>query len=150
MTDGVQHSSQATTNQQPVVVFDGDCAFCRKQVARLQRRDRDGVFEYLPKQTPGLEERFPQLANMDFEKGLRFVGRDGRIAVGADGVYEIARRLSVYRWFAWLYRVPLLHSLFRGIYAWIARNRYKLVKNCDDGACDISAAPATDAKVESR
>ncbi|MGE3182164.1 MAG: thiol-disulfide oxidoreductase DCC family protein [Phycisphaerae bacterium] len=139
-------TNAATQDARPVVVYDGSCPFCLKQVARLNRRDRNNALEFLPKQTPGLSDRFPQLADMDFEKGLRFVTPDGSVSVGSDGVYEIARRVSLYRNFAWLYRVPGLHQLFRGLYAWVAKNRYKLAGSCETGTCDVGA-PRDDAAV---
>ena len=39
---------------------------------------------------------------------MRLVNPDGSIDVGADAVYQIARRLSGWKHVAWLYRVPVL------------------------------------------
>lgn len=121
--------------QPPVIVYDGDCAFCRSQIARIRRSDRQGRFEYVPRQTPGLIERFPALERMDLNSGLRVITPDSTIHVGPDAVYVIARRLPRWRWAAWLYRVPVLHTLLRGAYAWVASRRYSLNARCDDGAC---------------
>ena len=63
----------ANATQQPVVVYDGDCAFCRRRAASIARRDRDGLFELVPRQQDGLEERFPALADGDFDTGMRLV-----------------------------------------------------------------------------
>jgi predicted DCC family thiol-disulfide oxidoreductase YuxK len=49
----------------------------------------------------------------------------------------LERRLKVWKWFAWLYQIPELNSLCRAVYAWIARNRYRLAKRCDDGSCTL-------------
>lgn len=122
---------------QPAIVFDGQCPFCQRQIARIRKRDTRGVFEYLPKQTEGVDRRFPQLADGDFNTGMRLVHPDGSVSVGADAVYEIAKQLRGWRWLAWLYRVPVLHALCRWGYAWIAQNRYKLGKTCEHGACEI-------------
>ncbi len=121
----------------PVVINDGECPFCLRSLARFQRRDKHDAFEYVPRQTDGLDERFPKLAEGDFNTGMRLIHADGSIDVGADAVYGIARRGSVFRWFAWLYRVPGLTWVFRKMYAWVAANRYRLGKSCDDGACAI-------------
>ncbi|MDA1190856.1 MAG: DCC1-like thiol-disulfide oxidoreductase family protein [Candidatus Poribacteria bacterium] len=64
-------------DRRPVVVYDGECPFCRRQVAAIQRRDKHGVYEYAPKQTPGLLDRFPQLRDEEFGSGIRLVGLDG-------------------------------------------------------------------------
>jgi predicted DCC family thiol-disulfide oxidoreductase YuxK len=124
------------TNQ-GVIIYDGACPFCLKQVARIQRRDPGRIFEYVPRQTPGLEQRYPRLAEGEFITGMRLVHPDGRISVGADAVYGIARRLRPWRYAAWLYRVPGLRQLARAAYAWVAANRQRLGRSCDDGACRV-------------
>ena len=131
--------TQTPTRQisRPVVIYDGECVFCRRQVERMKRRDADDAFEYVPRQAEGIERRFPKLTEGDFSTGMRLAYPDGTVSVGADAIYAIARRLRGWRNFAWLYRVPLLHGFFRGAYGWIARNRSRLSKrNCEDGACE--------------
>lgn len=127
----------------PVVVYDGECRFCRWSVARIQRLDRGGQFEYLPRQAPDAEERFPVLKRSDFNTGLRLVEADPEVVhVGADGVYQIYRRLPPMHRVAWLYRVPVLTWIFRLGYAIVARNRHRFGRvppgmACDD-VCDLS------------
>lgn len=119
----------------PVVVYDGECPFCLRQVEKMKRRDPDRVFEYVPRKAEGLERRFPRLAEGDFNTGMRLVHTDGSISVGADAVYQIARRLRGWKNLAWLYRVPLLHLFFRRAYAWVAKNRQRLARDCG-GSCE--------------
>lgn len=139
-----------TDNLHYIVVYDGDCPFCRRQVARIERRDRWRRFELAPRQTPGLMERFPKLAEGDFNTGMRVVLPDGRIAVGADAVYEIARRLPRWRWLAWLYVLPPIRWLAQRIYAWIAANRMRLGRSSDDGACNLEASESASRQNASR
>jgi predicted DCC family thiol-disulfide oxidoreductase YuxK len=120
----------------PIVVYDGECPYCRKQVGKMKRHDVDEVFDYVPRQTEDLEQRFPKLAEGDFNTGLRLIETDGTIFVASDAIYHIARRLRGWRNWTWLYRVPGLKQLLRAIYAWIARNRSKLGP-CTDERCDI-------------
>ena len=122
----------------PTVIYDGQCGFCLKQVGRIRRRDTAGVFDYRPRQEPGLDERFPQITHGDFNTGLRLIEPDGQVQVGADGVYHMARRLPRLWLLAWLYRVPGLKQIFAAMYAWVARNRYKLAGRCEEGdACRL-------------
>jgi predicted DCC family thiol-disulfide oxidoreductase YuxK len=125
----------------PVVVYDGGCTFCQAQIARIQRYDPWKQFEYVARQTPGLEARFPPLAEADFEQGMRLIGLDGRIHVGADAVYQIARRLAVWRWVAWVYRLPVARGVARLIYRWIAANRHVLGRSCDSDSCAALEPP---------
>jgi len=104
----------------------------------MQRRDPNGIFEYQPRQAAGLEDRFPALAEGDFNTGMRLIHTDGSIRVGADAVYDIARQLKGWKYLAWMYRIPVLNSICRASYAWIARNRYRFAKKCDDGVCEVS------------
>lgn len=127
-TAGVDH---------PVVVYDGACGFCRRQVEKMKGRDQSGFFEYVPRQAEGLEQRFPQLADGDFNSGMRLVHSDGAVSVGADAVYHIARRLNGWKRLAWLYRLPVLRALFRAGYGWIAANRYRLARKCDSQSCEL-------------
>lgn len=131
------HAQPEPRDRRLVVVYDGNCPFCRRQARRIQQRDVDDQFEYLPRQAENIEQRFPQLAEGDFNSGMRLIHRDGRVSVGADAVYHIARRVRRWRYFAWLYRVPILHQIFRGLYALIARNRLRLSKACTDDTCEL-------------
>lgn len=101
----------------------------------MRRRDRGHCFEYVARQAPGILDRFPMLSEGDFQTGMRLVMPDRQVFVGADAVYQIAKRLRGWRLLAWLYRVPGLHRLSRAAYAWVASHRYALAGRCDDGSC---------------
>ena len=122
----------------PVIVYDGACRFCQRQISRIRRWDHHDQFEYAAKQTPGLDERFPRLTEGDFNTGMRLIDPGGEIHVGADAVYQIARRLPRGRWLAWVYRVPVLHGLAKLAYAWVAARRQRLGQTCDNGSCEVT------------
>ncbi|MCH7720280.1 MAG: DUF393 domain-containing protein [Planctomycetes bacterium] len=115
------------------LVYDGQCSFCRRWVSRIARWDRGGALELVARQTEGLTERFPRLAEGDFNTGMRLITPDDTIHVGADAAYQIARRLRYWRWIAWAYHVPVIHWLTRSVYAWIASHRRSLGGDCEDG-----------------
>ena len=128
---------------QQIIVYDGECRFCIWSTDRVKRLDRKGQFDYVPRQTPGVEERFPFLTQSDFNTGLRLIIGADTVFVGADAVYEIYRRMPPFHLVAWIYRLPLLHGLCRMVYGWIARNRHRLGRvECDTGACTIDLQPA--------
>ena len=124
-----------TSPRKSTLVYDGDCAFCRRSVDRISRWDRTNTFEFVARQTDGLIERFPKLGEGDFESGMRLITVDGAIHVGADATYQVARRLRYWRRIAWLYHVPGIHWLTKTGYAWIAAHRQSLGDDCDDGTC---------------
>ncbi len=127
----------------PTIIYDGECRFCTWSAGRISARDHDDMYEILPRQQPGLDKRFPILTQSDFNTGLRLIQADDGVHVGADAVYEIYRALPPYQLITWVYRVPILHSLFRLAYALIARYRHHLGRidpalACDDTGCVIS------------
>ena len=125
----------------PVIVFDGECRFCQWSVGRIRKLDRAGLFELVPRQTPGVDERFPVLTNSDFNTGLRLLRTDTEVDVGADAIYQIYRRLPPYHLVAWIYRLPIFGALSRAGYGLIARNRHRFGRvECDTGSCVVPAA----------
>lgn len=124
------------TTAEPVIVYDGECRFCDWSVRRIKKLDRQKQFEYLPRQAPGVEERFPVLAASDFNTGLRLID-DPRVFVGADAVHQIYRRIPPYHLIAWAYALPGLRQLFRFGYALVALNRHRFGRmECAD-ACEV-------------
>ena len=124
--------------EKPVIVYDGECRFCQWSVERIRKRDRRDHFEYLPRQTAGIDERFPILARSDFDAGLRLMRSANDVIVGADAIYQIYRRLPPYHLVAWTYRLPVLKSLARMGYQFIARNRHLFGRvQCDSEACAL-------------
>ena len=121
-----------------VIVYDGACAFCRKAIEGIRKRDRKRQFRYLPRQTPGLDEKYPELALANFDTGMRLIQPDGTVHIGADAIYVISSKLPFFRWFAWTYQVPLIKAVTRGIYSWVATNRLKLSRYCNSH-CEITA-----------
>jgi len=116
---------------------------------RIQKLDKQDQFAYLPRQAPGIESRFPKLANSDFNTGMRLIVTDDDIYVGADAVYQIYRRLPPFHWVAWVYRVPILHWVFRAGYALIAKYRHLSGRvTCDTRACDLSFGERNSVKDE--
>lgn len=119
-----------------IIVYDGHCAFCKRQVERIRKQDRYGRFEYVAWQSTQMNERFARLVEGELGSGIRLILPDGRILIGADAVHGIAQRLDGWRRLAWLYRVPLAHSLCRALYRWIAANRYRIAGRFDARVCD--------------
>ncbi len=124
LTNSLRHRS--------TLVYDGDCSFCRRWVARITHRDQSGTFEFVARQTEGLTQRFPKLVEGDFNTGMRLITPDDAVHVGADAAYQILRRLRYWRRIAWLYHVPGIHWFTRTVYAWIAAHRQSLSGQCDD------------------
>jgi predicted DCC family thiol-disulfide oxidoreductase YuxK len=104
-------------------------------VLRLNPGDR---FRVLPWQTPGLLARVGLSAQQCMDAAW-FVDRTGRAYRGAAAMNAALDALGgIYRVVSYGYRVPGLKQLQDAIYAWIARNRYRM-----PGASDACRVPAT-------
>jgi len=139
--------TSSITENRPYVIYDGNCAFCIKQIDRIKRRDHRNAMEYIPRQTPGLETRFPVLTHADFNSGVRFIAPGGDIFVGSDAFYHILQLLPIWKYGTWLYHVPGVRYLARWVYAWIAANRYRLSNQCESDICELpDLGPSSDSE----
>ncbi|HVN64828.1 MAG TPA: hypothetical protein VMT58_09345, partial [Candidatus Binataceae bacterium] len=61
----------------PLLIYDGDCGFCRYWVRYWEALTRDKV-AYAPYQEVGAQ--YPQIPIHEFENAIQYVGPDGKIA----------------------------------------------------------------------
>ena len=115
-----------------VVLFDGECNFCRDQVQTLRRMDRGGRLAFLSLHDPRVAERYPNLSHDRLMSEMVVVDREGNDYGGSEAVKYLSRRLPML-WPA----MPILHlpgtaGLWRWAYGQIAKRRYKLAGKCED------------------
>ena len=123
-----------------VVIFDGQCGFCRRQVSRLAAWDGGDRLAFLPLDDPLVAERYPDLSREQLLEQMYLVDRQGRRHGGADAFRYLTRRLPRLWWLAPLMHVPFSLPLWRWCYRQVAKRRYRLSQTgqaCDDGACDV-------------
>lgn len=123
--------------KKPLVIFDGDCSFCRLQIEKIKRRDRLDQFEFSPRQESGLLKDHPELLPYENQDGLRFISIQRNVFVGADSVYQIYKRIFPFNLVTWVYKLPLFHAFFQIIYQWISKNRLKLSGKCENDVCEV-------------
>jgi predicted DCC family thiol-disulfide oxidoreductase YuxK len=124
-----------------VVIWDGQCNFCRQQVVRLRKLDWTGRLTFLSLHDPRVGERYPLLTHEQLMAEMWVVLPDGRMFGGADALRALSRVLPALWPIAPLLHLPLTMPLWRGLYRWVARNRYRLAgKNCDGGTCALHAS----------
>lgn len=106
----------------PVLIFDGDCGFCRYWIARWRHRTGDSV-EYLPFQEPPTAQRFPELSRERLEQAVHLVEPDGTVTAGAHAVFRTLAisgsrlPLSAYE------RVPGIAAVSELAYRFVANHR---------------------------
>ena len=107
--------------ERALLIFDGDCAFCRRWVARWQRVVGDRV-EPVPSQRDDLAVRFPELTRAQLDSAVHFIEPDGRVTRGAEAVFRSLA--GVWRWPLWLYEhLPGCAAFSEFTYRFVARHR---------------------------
>jgi predicted DCC family thiol-disulfide oxidoreductase YuxK len=115
------HRSVQNAPARPLVVFDGDCHFCRRWIERWRELTR-GAVEYAPFQEAA--ERFPEIPRADFEQALHFIEKDGTVHRGADAVFRSLGTVRAGRALIWCYdHVPGFAPITEAAYRVVARHR---------------------------
>ena len=109
------------TAMTPTLVFDGECAFCRRWVARWHARTLDRV-AYVPSQQPGLLARLGIPLTVA-RRSVVLVDADGCQYRGASAVLRTLARAPGRHPLLRLLRVPPLSWIAELVYRIIARNR---------------------------
>jgi predicted DCC family thiol-disulfide oxidoreductase YuxK len=105
----------------PLLIFDGDCNFCRRWIYRWHDFTQDRV-EYRPYQEVSAE--FPEIPLEDFKTSVQLIEGDGQIYEAAEAVFRTLSRAPGKGWMLWVYqRLPLAQFFTEGFYRLVARNR---------------------------
>jgi predicted DCC family thiol-disulfide oxidoreductase YuxK len=126
-----------TSPDSDIVIWDGECNFCRSQVERLHRLD-SGKLAYLSLHDPRVQSLCPELSHDQLLEQMWVITRDQRRFGGADAGRYLSRHLPKLWWLMPLLHLPFSMPLWRWIYRQIARRRYKISgRQCDTGSCKI-------------
>ncbi|MCG8653679.1 MAG: DUF393 domain-containing protein [Pirellulales bacterium] len=121
------------------MIYDGECNFCRSQVAKLHRFDRGGQkLAFISLHDPRVAQRYPDLSHQQLMDQMYVVDRAGRRHGGADAVKYLSRRLPLLWIIAPILHIPGTARLWRWMYRQVARRRYRLAgRNCENDSCSI-------------
>jgi predicted DCC family thiol-disulfide oxidoreductase YuxK len=130
-----------TVVRRPVLVFDGDCAFCTSSAHQLERIGPEA--EIVAWQFADLDELGITAAQAT--DAVQWIGTDGTVRSGHEA---IAAALGTAGW-PWRIAgramlLPGISSLAAVTYRWIARNRYRLPGGTP--ACAVGQGAADDSK----
>jgi predicted DCC family thiol-disulfide oxidoreductase YuxK len=106
----------------PLVLFDGDCRFCRRWAEQWQR-DFAGRLDVAPSRVA--RGRFPEIPSAAYDEALQLVEPDGAVYSGARAVLRARAHGRGRRGF-WLRRLeagPSAAALLEFGYRIVARNR---------------------------
>ena len=116
------------------VLYDADCGFCRRGIARFEQTLKRRGFGVAALQADWVRDRL-RLEDDDLLADIRLLLPDGSTLAGAD-VYRYCMRRIWWAWPLWLFSVlPVKRKLFDWAYRRFARNRYCLLA---DARCSTS------------
>ena len=111
-----------------VLIYDGDCAACRKQALWLMRLALSRAeLEILPYRSGPRRARFPDLDAATCARAMQLALPDGRIVDGVDAAPELLSRIATWRWLPAALRSVHARAPARRVYGWMARRRMGLV-----------------------
>lgn len=110
----------------PLLIYDGDCRFCRWSVDLLQ----SWATEKIPMR-PSLEcaGMYPEISREDFEGALQYIDRKGRLHSAARAVFQCMDDHHIAGGPLWAYEnIPGAAEILEWGYRLVARNRGLLSK----------------------
>ena len=141
MTKVIDKPDQALSKAYPqadLVLFDGQCQFCHRQVDRLASYDRRGRIAFVSLHDPRVRQWFPDLEHDELMKHMYLVDRAGKRYVGAEAFRYLTRKLPRLWPLAPLLHIPGSLRLWQWLYHQVARRRYAISGTaCDAGTCDV-------------
>ncbi len=104
-----------------LMVYDGDCGFCKLWIARW-REITAGAVDYEPLQEAA--PRFPEVPRAEFEHAVKLIEPDGRVFSGAEAVYRSLGQGGGTKFWSWSYEhIPGVAPVSKAAYAFIAGHR---------------------------
>lgn len=107
--------------QRPLLVFDGDCGFCRFWIASW-RAHVSSLVDFAPFQEVG--NRFPFIPVDSYRESIQLIMPSGKVYSAAQAVFRSLAESPENRWMLWAYKnVPGVALVCEAIYRQIATHR---------------------------
>ena len=114
------------SRERPLLVFDGECPFCRAWVEYWKNLTGDRV-DYAPYQEVGA--RFPKISREQFATAVKLILPDGEVRSDARAVFTALATVPEKRVALWAYeKLPGFAAASEAAYAVIARHRSALYR----------------------
>lgn len=127
----------ATRPSRDVVLYDGQCRFCRGQMAILRRLDPTRRLQLTSLHDPSVARDFPELPRELLLEEMVTIDRRGRTRAGATAWRHVARQLPLLWPMAVPLHIPGSLPIWNWLYRLIARNRYRFAGTCEEGTCRL-------------
>ena len=105
--------------EKPLLIYDGDCNFCKRWIARWKLATGDRV-DYISSQEIKGRSQFPEIARESFEGSVQLIETDGVIYESAEAVFRALAYSPRWQWLLYLFQ----HS---SLFAKISDSAYRIV-----------------------
>jgi predicted DCC family thiol-disulfide oxidoreductase YuxK len=107
--------------QRPLMLYDGDCNFCRRWIARWRQLTGEAV-DYEPYQQAA--DRFPEIPVNAFQGAVQLILTTGEVYSGAEAVFRALSHAGRRRWVLCAYHhIPGVAPVSESFYRLVARHR---------------------------
>ena len=144
-------TSPNTRTSRGLVLFDGECPFCRKTISLLKRLDwlQQLTFQNC-RETERLPKTSPPLDPARMIEEMHLVTPDHKAVYSGFKAFRwIAGRIPLLWALVPLMYLPGIPALGQRAYLWIAKNRFNLVP-CHNGVCQIPSSKGRGVRDETR
>ena len=114
-------------------------ASARSQLRKLLWWDCQHKLSYLSLHDPEVARRWPDLSHDRLMQEMVIIDRQGNRHWGAEAIRYLTRRLRRLWWASPFLHFPGSMFVWRPLYRWVARNRYRLSggATCENGSCAV-------------
>lgn len=106
--------------ERALLIYDGDCAFCRHWVEAWRAETGDRVI-YAPSQE--IARKFPEIPKTKYRRSIQLIDVDGRRYEGAQAAFRTLAHAPGKGWLNRLYEAPLAAPVAEWAYRLVARRR---------------------------
>ncbi|MEQ1824802.1 MAG: DUF393 domain-containing protein [Pirellula sp.] len=139
-------------NKKPVVLYDGQCNFCRSQINLIRRLGGQSRLEFVSLHEPGVRESYPDLSIEQLMDQMWIVAPDGQRYGGAFAVRYLAHKLPLLWPIVPALHIPGTMKLWQFLYKQVAKYRYRIAgRTCEpNGTCSLHYPKSLSSKESSR
>jgi predicted DCC family thiol-disulfide oxidoreductase YuxK len=118
---GAQHFRVSNPPSKPLMIWDGECHFCKRWIERW-REITAGKVDYVTYQE--VAQQFPEIPIEQFQRAVALIEPNGEVFFAAAAVYRSLAYRRSRKWLVWSYdHVPGFATISETAYKLVARNR---------------------------
>ncbi len=106
--------------ERALVIYDGDCAFCRLWIDAWREETGDRV-HFAPSQE--IAKKFPDVPREKYARAVQLIDEDGTRYEGAEAVFRVLAKRPGRGWLIRVYEAPAVAPVTEWAYRLIARHR---------------------------